>query len=64
MKAKTKFILLTTLMAFSLIGLVFIQSYWIHSVIVERTVEFEENVNRSLREISRKLSADEVDEIL
>lgn len=64
MKAKTKFILLTTLMAFSLIGLVFIQSYWIHSVIVERTVEFEENVNRSLRDISLKLSADEVEEIL
>lgn len=64
MTGKNKFILIIILMAFSLLGLVAIQTYWIHSVITERTVEFEENANKSIRQIADKLSEEELQDLL
>lgn len=64
MTGKNKFILIIILMAFSLLGLVAIQTYWIHSVISERTLEFEENANKSIRQISRQLETEEIEDLL
>lgn len=64
MKGKYRFILIIILMAVALLGLVAIQTYWIRSVIVERTAEFEENANRALGQIARQLEEEEGEYLL
>ena len=47
-----KFILgISLLSGIALIGLVFIQVYWIQSAIEQRKSQFEDNVNKSLVEV-------------
>ena len=48
-------------MAFSLMGLVAIQVYWIRSIIVEKTVEFESNIRRSMFRMSRRIEAEDME---
>lgn len=59
MNIKIRFVFIIILMAFALLGLVGIQVYWIHSVITERTLEFEDNVNRSIRQITKQVEMEE-----
>ena len=66
MKSKTRniYIAIIALMVISLTGLVGIQVYWIRSLIVERTVEFEGNIRRSMFMISRQVEAEEMEQLI
>ena len=64
MNGKNRFILIVVLMVLSLLGLVAIQIYWIDSVIAERSVEFEENANRAIRQIAQKLEEEEGENLI
>ncbi len=66
MKSKTRnlYIAIVVLMVISLTGLVGIQVYWIRSMIVERTVEFESNIRRSMFMISRQVEAEEMEQLI
>ena len=59
MKAKT-FILLIVLMSLSLIGIIFVQAYFINKSVENENSQFQRSVKETLSYVTRKLEDDEL----
>ena len=58
------FILLVVLMSLSLIGIIFVQGYWIKTAVENKEEQFSMNVNQILKKVSDELQVIEMREFV
>ncbi|MCB0376389.1 MAG: two-component sensor histidine kinase, partial [Sinomicrobium sp.] len=60
--SKRLFVLLIALMSLSLIGIIFVQGYWIKTAVENREEQFSMNVNQILKSVSDAIQQREIRE--